>query len=122
MGFFKHFFNKKIIVDTPQQPEDLYKVELTGTVIKVTHPKRADEEIRWEEIEEVRFVNTDEGPFLPDVWMILSGNSKSCSIPQGSKGWDAVYDIVSKYQGFNFENAMKSATCAENQVFEIWKK
>ena len=74
------------------------------------------------EIEEIKIVNTDEGPFLPDVWLLLIGKEKECSIPQGSKGWDEVYDIISKYEGFNFENVIQSATCTENKTFEIWNK
>lgn len=50
------------------------------------------------------------------------GNGKGCSIPQGSKGRDKVYDIVSKYNGFNFENVIKSASCTDNQIFVLWKK
>ena len=100
----------------------MYEVEITDSYIKVTHPKRADEKISWDEIHEIKLVNTDEGHFAPDVWMVLTGNEKGCSIPQGAKGWDDVYDIVSKYNGFNFENVIKSASCTDNRTFEIWKK
>jgi hypothetical protein len=122
MGFWSNLYGSKKVADKPLQPEDLYKVEITVSQIKVTHPKRADEIIQWNEIQEIQLVNTDEGPFLPDVWMLLSGNGKGCSIPQGSKGWDDVYEIVSKYEGFNFENVIKSASCTDNQIFELWKK
>lgn len=104
------------------QPEDFYEVEITNEYLKVCHPFNPDEQIAWQEIEEIKLVNTDEGPFLPDVWMLLSGNGKACLIPQGSKGWNDVYEIVSKYEGFNFENVIKSALCTDNQIFEVWKK
>jgi hypothetical protein len=105
-----------------KQLEDYYEVELTEKSIIVTHPQRPIEQIDWSDIEEIRLANTDEGPFLPDVWMILTGNGKACSIPQGSEGRDKVYNIVSKYEGFSFENVIKSATCADNQFFELWKR
>jgi len=121
MKFFKNLFgNKK--EEKIQQPEDLYQVEITDIYIKVTHPRRPDEMINWSEIEEIKIANTDEGPFLPDVWMILMGNGKGCSIPHGSKGWEDVYDIVSKYPGFNFENVIKSASCTDNELFDVWKR
>jgi len=119
MNFLKKIFGSKV---RTVEPEDLYKVEITDIQIKVTHPDSPDEVIQWNEIEEIKFANTDEGPFLPDVWMILMGNGKGCSIPQGSKGWDEVYAIVSKYPNFSFENVIKSAACTDNQLFEIWKK
>ena len=27
-----------------------------------------------------------------------------------------------KYEGFNFENVIKSALCTDNQIFEVWRK
>ncbi|MBC9798448.1 hypothetical protein [Sinomicrobium weinanense] len=118
MGVWKKLFG----VNQRQQPEELYQMEISNTNIKVTHPKRNDEQINWNEIEEIKLVNMDEGPFLPDVWLILMGNGKGCSIPQGSEGWNKVYDIVSNYEGFNFENVIKSASCADNKTFDLWKR
>jgi hypothetical protein len=120
MGLWTKIFGKEKVRKT--QPEDLYEVEITDAYVKVIHPSRPVEQIDWKEIEEIKLVNTDEGPLLPDVWMILIGNNKGCSIPQGSEGWEKVYDIVSKYEGFNFENVIESASCAENKVFDLWKK
>lgn len=122
MGFLSKIFGQKVQPTREKQLEDFYEVELTEKAIIVTHPKRPTEQIDWSDIEEIKLANTDEGPFLPDVWMILMGNNKGCSIPQGSEGWDKVYDIVSKYEGFNFENVIKSASCTDNQTFELWKK
>jgi len=31
-------------------------------------------------------INTDQGPFLPDVWLVLIGKEKGCAIRQGSEG------------------------------------
>jgi len=122
MGFFNKIFGGKSKATNEKQPEDYYEVELTDKSITVTHPNRPTEQIDWSDIEEIKLANTDEGPFLPDVWMILMGNGKGCSIPQGSDGWNKVYDIVSKYEGFNFENVIRSASCTDNQIFELWKR
>jgi hypothetical protein len=121
MSFFKYLFGPKKATKV-QQPEDLFKTEITDVFVKVTHPGRPDEIINWDEIEAIKIANTDQGPFLPDVWLLLIGKQRGCSIPQGSKGWDEVYDIVSKYPGFNFENVIKSAGCADNAMFDLWEK
>lgn len=52
----------------------------------------------------IKILNTDQGPWLPDVWLVLIGKDDGCMIPYGAKGFDEIYDIVSKYNGFNFEN------------------
>lgn len=122
MGFWNKIFGSKSENSNKKQPEDYYETEITDVYVKVTHPKRKTEQIDWNEIEEIKLINTDEGPFLPDVWLILMGNGKGCSIPQGSDGWNKVYDIVSKYDGFNFENVIKSVSCADNETFELWQK
>lgn len=120
MSFWNKIFGKE--KTKRNQPEDFYEVEITDTFVKVVHPSRPTEQIDWAEIEEIKLVNTDEGPFLPDVWLILMGNNKGCSIPQGSEGWDKVYDIASKYEGFNFENVIASASCTESKIFDLWKR
>ena len=121
MNLFNKFFGRKI-KDQPEQPEALFQVEINEEYVKVTHPIRPVEDIKWDEIEEINIMTTDQGPFVPDVWLILLGNGKSCSIPQGSKGWEELYSKVSKFSDFNFENAIKSAVSTENKMFNLWKK
>lgn len=118
MGFLSKLFRGK----ENKQPEDYYSVILTDEGITVEHPNRETENILWKDIDEIRLINTDEGPFAPDVWLALTGKDKGCLIPQGCEGYDLVYDIVSKYEGFNFENVIKSMSCAENAHFDLWKR
>ena len=76
MRFWNRIFRSKSEKVKLKQPEDFYQTEITDVYIKVTHPKRKEEQIKWEEIEEIKLINTDEGPFLPDVWLISIGNGK----------------------------------------------
>jgi hypothetical protein len=102
--------------------EDYYTVTLSDTSVKVSHPKQPTEEIHWNNIQLIKLINTDEGPSLPDIWLTLIGGEEQCLIPQGTKGYAEVYDIVSKYEGFNFENVIKSMSCADNAEFILWVK
>jgi len=122
MGLFDVFGKIFKGKGVPHQPEVAYKVTITEQGVQVEHPQRKTESIRWQDIDEVRLINTDEGPWLPDVWLALIGQETGCLIPQGAKGYDEVYDIVSQYEGFNFENVMKSMCCTSNEQFELWKK
>jgi hypothetical protein len=117
MGIFNNLFGKP----KPRNPEDDYVTTLTPEDITVEHPRRKTESIKWADILEISLINTDDGPAAPDVWLMLSGKDSGCLIPQGSKGWDEVYNIVSKYEGFNFENFIASMACAENKQFPLWK-
>jgi len=118
MGFFSKLFGKK----TSQNPEDDFTVTITNDFVRVEHPKRDTEEILWEDIKEIRFINTDTGPFEPDVWLALIGDKGGCLIPQEAKGCNIVYDIVSKYEGFDYEKVIKSMSSANNEQFLLWKR
>jgi hypothetical protein len=117
MGFWDIFKR-----EPAKQPEDYYTVIISSTSVKVEHPKQPAEEIHWNNIRLIKLINTNAGPVLPDVWLTLIGDQEKCFIPQGAKGYDEVYDIVSKYKGFDFENVIKSMTCADNAEFILWEK
>jgi hypothetical protein len=114
MGLLNKLFGKNL------QPEDHYTVTITDELVKVEHPKREVESILWNDIHTILLVNTNEGPLLPDVWLTLVGDNSGCTIPQGSKGFEDVYEIISKYDGFNFDNFIKSMSCTDNKEFLLW--
>jgi hypothetical protein len=118
MKLFDKIFGKS----NPKNPEDDYLVTITEELIKVEHPRRKTEQILWKDINEIRLINTDEGPFLPDVWLALIGDNSGCLIPDGAQGYDTIYDIVSKYENFNFENVIKSMACTNNDQFLLWTR
>ena len=121
MNFFKKLFNNSK-VQKQHQPEHDYKITITESYIRVEHPRRKTEEVKWENIKEIKLINTADGPWVPDVWLALLGDEDGCLIPQGSTGYDTVYDIVSKYKDFNFNNVINSMKCTDNAEFLLWTK
>lgn len=118
MGLLSKLFGKK----ATQNTKDDFVVTITEDFVRVEHPNRKTEEIFWREINEIRFINTDSGPFSIDVWLALLGDNSACLIPQGTKGCELVYAIVSKYEGFDFEKVVKSMSSASNEQFLLWKR
>jgi hypothetical protein len=118
MGIFSKLFKKEKF----KNPEEYYIVTISNASVKVEHPERKTENIKWASIEEIKLVNTDEGPISPDIWLVLLGKESMCLIPHGAEGFDEVYDIISKYPDFSFENFGKSMTCTDNAEFVLWKK
>ena len=102
-------------------PEDLYVIEITNDFIKVTHPLENDKLVLWNNITEIHIQTTDEGPFHPDVWLVLIGIDTYCRIPQGNKSYDDIYERVSKWDRFDFEAYIESMSSTENAVFLLWK-
>ena len=115
MNFFKKLFSPKL------QPEDYYHTIITDESVRIEHPKRKTEEIFWNKINEIKLINTDSGPASPDIWLALLGDNSGCLIPHGSKGFDEVYEIISKYENFDFENVTKSMQCTDNNDFLLWE-
>ncbi|MBS1597312.1 MAG: hypothetical protein JST75_03745 [Bacteroidetes bacterium] len=118
MNMFQQFFKKR----KRKCPEDDYIVTITDTFVRVEHPEMKSQVVLWQSLNEILLINTDEGPWFPDVWLCLIGNNSQCFIPQGAKGFETVYEIVSKYNGFQFENVGKSMACTNNAKFILWKK
>ncbi len=118
MGLFGKLFKRK----PRKQPEEYYDIIIEDEFIRVEHPKREVEQLNWNDVCEIVIITTDEGPFHPDVWLVLIGDDQGCSIPLGAPNFDGVYDIVSKYEGFNYERWIEAMGCAENARFVIWKR
>jgi len=117
MGLFSSLFKKAKI-----QPEGQCIITLTDEAIKVAYPNRPVEAIQWSEINTILLINTDAGPFQSDIFLTLKGDHNSCTIPHDSDGFEQIYAIVSKYDGFNLENFIKSMSCTDNAEFLLWTR
>lgn len=104
------------------QPEDAYIVNITESIIECLHPKWNFGKVKLNVIHTIKLVNTNEGPWLPDIWLTLVDDDNICRIPHGSKGFDQVYNIVSKYDNFNFDNVTQSMSSTDNEEFLLWTK
>lgn len=118
MGIFQKIFG----AFSSKPPEDYYNVILSEIDIYVEHPKHGIQKINWEDILTIKLINTDDGPAGIDIWLALVGKNETCLIPQSHKGFDEVYNIVSKYEDFNFENFINSMSCTDNAEFLLWER
>lgn len=118
MGILQKIFRKP----GPKNPEDNFVVTITKEFVRVEHPGRETQEILWRDIEEIKLINTDAGPLAPDIWLALLGLDSGCLIPHGAKGFETVYEIISKYENFNFDNFIASMSCSDNAEFLLWEK
>jgi hypothetical protein len=115
MGIFDLFKRKK-----RKDPEEDFVVTITDVFVKVEYPKWEAAQVSWEDIREIKLINTDAGPVMPDIWLVLIGENGKCIVPHGARRFDEIYDIIAKYKGFNNENFIKSMTCTDNTEFILW--
>ena len=50
------------------------------------------------------------------------GKNSGCSMPHSAPKYGDVFEIISKYEGFNFDEYIKSVSCTKNARFEVWEK
>ena len=106
-----------------EKAHSAFSITITSEYVQIDHPKRKPERICWDDIVEIWIITTDDGPFLPDVWLALCGTNSGCLIPdEDHDDYMKVYDIVSKYEGFDFQNVVNAASCAINNRFLVWRK
>lgn len=103
-------------------PEEQFTVIVTEEGVACEHPRRKREFIRWDDINEISIVTTDEGPLLPDLWLLLTGSNNGCSIPQGAAGYDELFDRICQFPDFDFESVIEASACASNARFTCWKR
>ena len=80
------------------------------------------EEIAPDQIIEIAVVTTDEGPFVDDVFLVLSGDDKEIKIPQEAENFEALFDVFKKFEGFNYEAFIEAMSSTENAKFVCWKR
>jgi len=107
---------------TQLSPESEYIVTVTDDFVRVEKDSLQTQNIFWYDLREVSIVTTDEGPFHPDVWLVLKGAAGMVRIPQGNPGYDVVYDRVSGLDGFNYQGVIDAMMSTENNEFILWKK
>jgi len=99
-----------------------WNVIITNESLRVEHPNKIVEEIRWGDIKAIWLENTDKGPAVSDIWLVLAGTDGGCVLPTDCDGYEDVYNIISKYPGFDFQAVIDSMTCADNARFILWQK
>jgi hypothetical protein len=107
---------------TVPNPEGQFIVIMTERGVACEHPRRKRECVEWDEINEIGILTTDEGPFAPDFWLLLIGDGKGVSVPQGAKRYEELYDRISRFPGFNYESVIKASVSTENARFICWKR
>lgn len=80
------------------------------------------ETVRWDDLQEVGIVTTDEGPAAEDVFWLLLGANGRCAVPSGADGMKELLARLQKLPGFDNESVIKAMGSTENAKFVCWKR
>ena len=118
-------FFKKIIGNKKTKIKNTFgAVEFDDAKVVYYHPQDGPLSIKWDQLDEVGVVTTDEGPCAEDVFfMLLDATQKiGCAIPQGADGVDALIEKLQQLEDFSNEELIKAMGCTDNNRFVLWKK
>ena len=104
-----------------KQARETVQVDENG-VLRVDGPVR--EQIKWDEVVEIRIITTDEGPFREDVFFALVGtNGKGCLVPHDAAARTKLLEEVQvRFAGLDNVTLIKAMGSTSNDNFLVWKK
>jgi hypothetical protein len=104
---------------TPPEPE---RVSFDDAAVTRWMPGGRTERVRWDELEEVGIVTTDEGPWTEDVYWMLRGANGGCAVGSEAQGMDALLERLQQLPGFDNEAVIRAMGSTENATFVCWRR
>jgi hypothetical protein len=86
--------------------------------------KQGIERVTWSEIQRVRILTTNEGPWVEDVYFLLeTGAGAGCAVPhQAAVRTRLLEALQSRLPGLRDDKVIEAMGCTENSSFTIWER
>jgi len=99
-------------------------VTYTDDAVSVVRSDGIAETIRWDDLDEVGVLTTDEGPFREDVFFLLTGadGKSGCVVPQSSDGCDQLLERLQQLPGFDHEAVIKAMSSTSKRKVCVLEK
>ncbi len=117
-----HLRGHASVADGQLIPEGLYVIFITDTAVSYEHPNGTIQSIAWDELRRVEIVTTDEGPFLPDSFWVLTGEKNQCIIAQGAQGESLLLERLQSLPEFDNEALISAIGSTSNERFLCWDR
>ena len=102
--------------------ESEWIVTMTNEGVSCTRPDGRVESVKWSDLNLVAIVTTDDGPFSPDVFLLLTGEESGCAIPLGGSGADELLKKLQALPGFDNSAVIKAMCSTDNNRFICWRR
>ena len=93
-----------------------------ATITNTLAGRGETETVRWDDLQEVGIVTTDEGPAAEDVFWILLGANGRCAVPGGADGMKELLARLQQLPGFDNGAVIKAMGSTANANFLCWKR
>ena len=85
-------------------------------------PNGHQEHVRWDALQEVSIITTDEGPFADDFFWVLLGEPGGCAVSSLAKGSNELLIRLQRLPGFSNEAMAQAAGSTKNAKFVCWRR
>ena len=82
------------------------------------------EQVLWGDVQEIRIITTDAGPYAEDVFFALVGrDGKGCLVPHDAAvRTKLLEELQSRCPGLDNDMVVKAMGCTSNNSFLVWKR
>lgn len=104
------------------QPRESVAFDEVGVTRKMLTGKR--ETIRWDEVNRIRIVTTDDGLFSEDMFWVFenAAQTKGCFVENGAEGLRDLLKHIQTFEGFNNLNVVEASGSTRNAEFIVWTR
>jgi len=118
---FKWLKSKIVLSQTPKS-EPMH-VRMTSESVEILSGDDVKHALKLDDIQSVKILTTDDGPFAPDVFFILETSQTNCPpIAQGMDGVDALVDYITALPGADMAAFIGAMGSTVPNLFHIWSR
>jgi hypothetical protein len=100
----------------------LHDVTFDDTGVRRVSPEGGVEEVRWDDLAEVRIATTSDGPFSEDVrWLLVRTDGEGIAV-QGSSVTDDLLGRLQALPGFDDEQMALAMGSEDEAQFVCWQR
>ncbi|MEP6607984.1 MAG: hypothetical protein ABJA83_04835 [Burkholderiaceae bacterium] len=78
--------------------------------------------MRWDALQEVCIITTDDGPYGDDVFWVLLGEPGGCAVSSIAEGSRELVTRLQELAGFDNEVVIRAMGSTSNAKFVCWKR
>jgi hypothetical protein len=129
-----YFWSRRVlrqVIDRVKHPENYaneasaksqFIVRLSESRVECERPDGEVEAVCWDDLQQVELLNTDEGPWLPDVFWVLHGTHGGCVIPWGATGGSELMERLQRLPDFDNAVILDGAASTRNETRVCWTR
>ncbi len=112
--FFTRFFTRKPALKESVTFDDERIVSMRAS--------GQQETVRWDALQEVSIITSDEGPFVDDLHWVLLGVPGGCAVAGSAAGASELLARLQSLPGFNNEAVIQAMGSTSNARFVCWTR